>query len=203
MTELVPISSFPVLFPEYVAQQQETILFKGRQYGSTYDVSVLDGRPLLAVESMPSLGRRLRVLDVDGKNIYWTRKETFHLGGSRYFIEKPARPKATNFLTMKFKILARGTKFTAYLNNALVEQQHQGQLCFSRGYFDTIGTITDGEKGPAIAYADRKIIELRKEYRVVVAKGVDIALIAGLIICLDDQEKSHKNAPALGGGRWG
>jgi hypothetical protein len=44
---------------------------------------------------------------------------------------------------------------------------------------------------------------LRKEYRVVVAQGVDIALIAGLIICLDGQEKSHQNAPALGSGRWG
>ena len=76
-------------------------------------------------------------------------------------------------------------------------------LCFERGYFSTEGTITDGPDGPVIAHVERKIILLRKEYRVVVAQGVDAALIAGLIICLDDQEKSHKNAPSLGGGRWG
>jgi hypothetical protein len=48
---------------------------------------------------------------------------------------------------------------------------------------------------------ERQITLLRKGYRVVVAKAVDTALIAGLLVCLDDQEKSHKNASALGGGR--
>jgi uncharacterized protein YxjI len=201
MGELAPMSSFPALFPGYIAQQEETVVFKGRQFGSSYDVLTVDGRALFAVEPVPSLGRRMRVLDAYGKNIFCTRKATFHIGGSRYFIEKPSRPENTKLVTLEFKMFAIGTKFTASFNNAINE--HQGQLCFDRGYFSTDGAITDSAEGPVIAHVERQIIMLRKEYRVVVAQGADMALIAGLIICLDDQEKSHKNAPALGGGRWG
>jgi uncharacterized protein YxjI len=201
MAQLAPVPSFPVLFPGYIAQQEETIVFKGRQFGSSYDVLTVDGRSLFAVEPVPSLGRRMRVLDAYGKNIFCTRKETFHIGGSRYFLENPSRFENTKLLTLEFKMFAIGTKFTASFNNAVT--QHHRQLYFDRGYFNTDGAITDGAGGPVIAHVERQIIMLRKEYRVVVARGVDVALITGLIVCLDDQEKSHKNAPALGGGRWG
>jgi uncharacterized protein YxjI len=201
MAQLTSVPSFPILFPGYIAQQEETILFKGRQYGDSYDVLTNDGHALFTVDPLPSLGRRMKVLDAYGKNIFCTRKETFHIGGSRYFVEKPSPSENTNLLTMEFKLFAVGTKFNVSFNNAVI--QHRQQLCFDRGYFDTEGIITDGAGGPVIALVERKIILLRKEYRVVVAPGVDVALIAGLIVCLDDQEKSHKNAPALGGGRWG
>jgi uncharacterized protein YxjI len=201
MTQIAPVSDFPVVFPGYIAQQETTIIFRGRQYGSSYDVVTIDGHALFAVDPVPSLGRRTKVLDAYGKNIFCTRKETFHLGGSLYFIEKPSQPDDTKLLTLEFKMFAVGTKFTASFNNAIIE--HQEQLHFERCYLSADGMVSHGPDGPIVAYAERQIILLRKEYRVVVAKGVDVALITGLIVCLDDQEKSHKNAPALGGGRWG
>jgi hypothetical protein len=95
-----------------------------------------------------------------------------------------------------------GTKFTGALSRQLMTT-HDPQLCFNRGYFSIDGTIMNGVDGPVIAHVERQITMLRKEYRVILAQGVDVALVAGMVICLDDQEKSHKNAPALGGGRWG
>jgi uncharacterized protein YxjI len=201
MAQLASVSKFPALFPSYIAKQEEMLIFKGRQFGSSYDIKTIEGRALFAVEPVPSLGRRMRVLDNSGKNIFCTRKETFHVGGSRYFIETPARPETLKLVTLEFKMLAIGDKFTTSFNKEAVE--HQGELVFNRDYFSTEGTITDGAEGPVIALVERKIINLRKEYQVIVSQGIDMALISGLIICLGEQEKSHSNAPALGGGRWG
>jgi uncharacterized protein YxjI len=201
MAQLSPVSSFPALFPKYIAEQEETLVFRGRQYGSSYDISTIDGRKLFAVDPLPSLGRRTQVMDMQGKNIFGTRKETFHLGSSRYFIERPSRSNDTKLLTIEFKMFKIGTKFTVTFDDGIAEQQ--GQLHFDRGYFSSDGTVTKGVDGPVVAHVERQITLLRKEYKVIVAKGMDMALISGLIVCLDDQEKSHKNAPSLGGGRWG
>jgi hypothetical protein len=108
MAQLAPVSRFPVLFPSQIAQQEETIVFRGRQTDNSYDVSTVDGRALFAVEPVPSLGRRMRVLDAHGKNIFCPRKETFHIGGNRYFIEKSSRPQNTKLLTLEFKMFAIG-----------------------------------------------------------------------------------------------
>ena len=201
MAHVAPVSDLPILFSSHIAQQPESLLFKGRQYGSSYDVWTGDGSVLFTVEPIPSLGRQMRVLDAQRNHIFSTRRETFHLGGSRYFIEKPSRPQNNRLLKLEFKTFAIGTKFTATLNES--GKENQAQLCFKRGYFSKEGRMTLGEEGPVIAHAERYIVAmLRKEYRVDVAEGVDLALIVGMVICLDDQEKTHANAPAIGGNRF-
>lgn len=200
MIELAPAPSLLAVFPDFIAQQQETVVLKGRQFGATYDIMTIDGRALLAVEPGPaSLSRRKRILDAKGRHIFNIRRESWHLGGSRYFIESPSRSNSEMLLTVEFKLFVTGTQFTASFTNTINQQQEQ--LCFNRGYFSSRGKITNGAGGSVVADTERQISMLKKEYQVIVAQGVDMALIAAMLICLDDKEKSHGNAPGLGGGR--
>ena len=199
-TELALAPSSLAIFPDYVAQQQETLVIKGRQFGATFDVKTIDGRALATVEpGTASLSRRKRVLDTKGKLLFNVRRESWHFGGSRYFIDSPSRSDNPRLLTVEFKMFATGTHFTASFVDTTSLQQEQ--LLFDRGYFSTNGKITKGADGPVVADTELFISMLKKEYQVVVAQGVDMALIAAMLICLDDKEKSHGNAPGLGGGR--
>jgi hypothetical protein len=59
LTLLAPAPSPLAIFPDFIAQQQETMVFKGRQFGASYDVKTIDGRALLAVEpGTASVARR-------------------------------------------------------------------------------------------------------------------------------------------------
>jgi hypothetical protein len=107
--------------------------------------------------------------------------------------------RRVTLLTVEFELFVTGMQFTATFINTIRQQQEQ--LCFNRGYWSSRGIITNGAGGPVVAEAEREITLLKKEYEVIVAQGVDMALIAAMIICLDEKEKSHGNAPGLGGGR--
>lgn len=203
MTELAQLAPAPnplAVFPDFIAQQHETMVLKGRQFGASYDATTLDGRGLLAVEpGTASVGRRKRAIDAKGQVLFNVRKKSWHLGGSQYFVDSPIRSDNITLIALEFKMFVTGTQFTATFTDAISQQQEQ--LCFNRGYFSTLGTITNGVGGPVVADAELSISMLKKSYEVRVAEGVDMALIAAMIICLDDQEKSHGNAPGLGGGR--
>ncbi len=196
MAQLDPVPTPLVVFPDFIAQQQETVVLKGRQFGAIYDVTTIDGGALLAVyPGMAGLSRRKKVLDAEGRYIFNVRRER-RLGSSRYVV---ASPSLSNDITVEFNMFATGMHFIASYTNTI--SQLQGQLYFDRGYWSSHGKITDGLGGPVVADAERKISMLKKEYHVTVAPGMDMALIAGIMICLDEKEKSHGNAPGLGGGK--
>lgn len=175
-------------------------MLKGRQFGANYDIMTIDGRALFVVKpGTAGLSRRKRVFDVKGRNVFNIRRESWHFGGSRYFIEAPSRSNDIKLLTVEFKVFVIGTHFNASFTNTI--SQEQEQLYFNRSYFGSRGEITKGVGGPVVADVELEISMLKKEYRVIVAQGVDMALIAAMLICLDEKEKSHGNAPALGGGK--
>jgi uncharacterized protein YxjI len=67
------------------------------------------------------------------------------------------------------------------------------ELFMKGNFFDTSADITDNTSGVTVARIDRKLLSGKdiffgqQTYAVVVAPGVDMALIAALCICLDEK----------------
>lgn len=202
MSQLPPSRTPLALFPDFVAQRAETVVIKGRYVGDSYDITTLDGRPLLTVKAEAmSLSHRKRIYDANGRHIFNIRKETWNITGNAYWIEHPSND--AKLFTLESKSSMSGRKFSGTFTNAVNGQQEQ--LLFKNNPFGLHGTIANGATGTPVANIDREMFKLRKEYHVTVAPGVDIALIVGMCICFDDRAKSDSTATAAvaGGGAGG
>ena len=88
-----------------------------------------------------------------------------------------------------------GSKATATFTDA---NDHAKTFFMKGGWFDHSADIVDHKTGQTVARIDRKLLTGRdlvfgqQTYAVVVAPGVDAALIAAMCICFDEKNNEER-----------
>ncbi|KAJ5358200.1 hypothetical protein N7541_005358 [Penicillium brevicompactum] len=189
-TYLSPVSQPVALFDDFIARDPQQIILKEKIFslsGDSFDIKVADGTPLLNVNGNRfSFTGRKKVEDLNGKHLFDIRKEHMHLH-TTYLMEDPAGNKICE-VRSSHKFI--GSKATAVFYD---HYNKETTLIMEGNWSDHTATIVNEGTGQSVARISRKrfnprhIIFGQDTYRVTVAPGVDMALIAGLCICFDEK----------------
>jgi uncharacterized protein YxjI len=96
MAALPPAPAAIGVFPQFVAQQPETIVLKEHVMsltGDSFSIKLANGTPILQVEGKVfSLGGRKKVRDMAGNHLFDIKKELMHIH-TTFAIEDPSGKK--------------------------------------------------------------------------------------------------------------
>ncbi|KAF4768835.1 hypothetical protein HAV15_008522 [Penicillium sp. str.  len=192
---LDPVAEPIAIFEQYISKEPQTIVLKEKVLsvsGDSFDIKLANGEPFLKVQgAWVSLSGRKKVEDAHGKHLFDIVKELLHIR-STYAIEDTHRKKICE---VKSSLTLIGSKATASFtdnNGKAVTLKMKG------GWFDHTADIVDEKSGQTVARIDRKLLSGRdlvfgqQTYAVVVAPGVDAALIAALCICFDEKNNEER-----------
>ncbi|KAJ5368786.1 uncharacterized protein N7496_008546 [Penicillium cataractarum] len=178
------------IFDQFVAKEPQTLVMKEKVLsvsGDSFEVKLANGQSLLKVHgAWVSISGRKKVEDIHGKHLFDIVKEHLHLH-TTYAIEDSHRKKIAE---VKNNLSVLGSKATATFTDS---QGKAVTLRMKGGWFDHSADIVDEKTGNPVARIDRKLLSGRdlifgqQTYAVVVAPGVDAALIAALCICFDEK----------------
>lgn len=201
MTQLPPVPRQIGIFPNLIARQSETLVLKEKVLslsGDTFDISLANGQPILKVQgSAVSLSGRKKMTDMQGNHLFDIRREHLSLS-AKFYLEDANK---NNLMTVKgsFNILR------LFLGNLIPSKSmcqfrsidgKEEQLLIKGGFMANSADIIEESTGIVVARIERKILSGKdilfgqQSYAVVIAPGVDMALVAAMCICLD--EKHHE-----------
>ncbi|KAJ5817484.1 hypothetical protein N7447_007492, partial [Penicillium robsamsonii] len=183
------------IFEQFVATEPQTIILREKVLsvsGDSFEIKLASGAPFLKVKgAWVSLSGRKKVEDAQGNHLFDIVKELLHIH-STYAIEDPHHKKICE---VKSSLSLVGSKATASFtdrNGKAVALKMKG------GWFDRTADIVDDKSGQTVARIDRKLLSGRdlifgqQTYAVVVAPGVDAALITALCICFDEKNNDER-----------
>ncbi|ROT42192.1 hypothetical protein SODALDRAFT_326366 [Sodiomyces alkalinus F11] len=181
------------VFDRYIAKQTETIILKEKVLslsGDSFDIKLASGNPLIRVDgNVLSLRGRKKVFDMSGRYLFDIYKEHLHLLHTTYVVEDVEKK-------VKIMQVRNAFKFFGSKANATFTSTGTGKpqsLVMGGNWFDTSADIVDESSGAVVARIDRKLLNAREwlggqqTYALVVAPGVDMALMCALCICLDEK----------------
>ncbi|KAF3392504.1 hypothetical protein F1880_008520 [Penicillium rolfsii] len=178
------------VFDQFVAREPQTLIMKEKVLsvsGDSFEVKLAGGQSLLKVHgAWVSISGRKKVEDIHGKHLFDIVKEHLHLH-TTYALEDTHGKKIAE---VKNSLALLGSKATATFTDS---RGKAVTLKMKGGWFDHTADIVDERSGKAVARIDRKLLSGRdllfgqQTYAVVVAPGVDAALIAALCICFDEK----------------
>ncbi|GLI80664.1 hypothetical protein PoHVEF18_009021 [Penicillium ochrochloron] len=184
------------IFNQFVAREPQTLIMKEKVLsvsGDSFEVKLASGQPLLKVHgAWVSISGRKKVEDIHGKHLFDIVKEHLHLH-TTYAIEDTHGKKIAE---VKNSLALLGSKATATFTDS---QGKAVTLKMKGGWFDHTADIVDEKSGKSVARIDRKLLSGRdlifgqQTYAVVVAPGVDAALIAALCICFDEKNNESSS----------
>ncbi|CAK7216512.1 hypothetical protein SCUCBS95973_002823 [Sporothrix curviconia] len=191
--DLQPLPAQIGIFPQYIARQPETLVLKEKILslsGDSFDVLLANGQPLLKVKGKVfTLGSRKSVFDMSGTHLFDIYREVMHIH-TTYVLEDP---QGNKFFEMRNNIQLFGSTAVAKFTTHTTGKQEA--LVMKGNFLDVRGDITD-DAGHVVACIDRKLLNARQllfdqdSYAVVVAPGMDLAVVAAMCICLDDKNAS-------------
>ncbi|KAJ5833030.1 hypothetical protein N7474_001341 [Penicillium riverlandense] len=195
--DLEPVPEPLAIFDQFVAREPQTLVLKEKVLsisGDSFDIKLANGQPILKVHgAWVSLSGRKKVDDAHGRHLFDIVKEHFHLH-STYAIEDPHGKKVVE---VKSGLALLGSKATATFT---ASNGKAGTFQMKGGWFDRSADIIDTTSGHTVARIDRKLLSGsdlafgQQTYAVVVAPGVDAALIAALCICFDEKNNESKSS---------
>ncbi|OJJ65806.1 hypothetical protein ASPBRDRAFT_164699 [Aspergillus brasiliensis CBS 101740] len=187
---LDPVSQPVALFDRFVATEPQVIVLKEKIFsftGDSFDIKLGDGVPLLKVTgNVFSVSGRKKVEDMEHNHLFDIRKEHMHLH-TTYLMEDPEGNKICE--------VRSSHKFIGSKATAIYTDRHGNQvaLVMTGNWNDRRARIINENTGEQVARITRKRFTARHiffgqdSYNVIVAPGVDMALIAGLCICFDEK----------------
>lgn len=192
MALLPPVPKPIGVFPQFFAQQPETIVLKEHVLsltGDSFSIKLANGTPILQVEGkVMSISGRKKVSDMAGNHLFNIVKEHFHIH-TTFAVEDPQGKK---LMEVKSSFALLGSKATATFTSSQTGQEESLQM--KGNWFDSSADITDNNQGGVVvARIDRKLLSGKdiffgqQTYAVQIAPGVDMALIAAMCICLDEK----------------
>ncbi|KGO78278.1 hypothetical protein PITC_058810 [Penicillium italicum] len=183
------------IFDQFVSNEPQTIVLKEKVLsvsGDSFDIKLANGEPILKVHgAWVSISGRKKVEDVHGRHLFDIVKELLHIHAT-YAIEDPHGEKICE---VRNNIRLFGSKATASFND---RNGKPVTLVMKGSWLDYTADIVDHENGRTVARIDRKLLSGRdlafgqQTYAVVVAPGVDAALIAALCICFDEKNNERR-----------
>lgn len=178
------------IFKQFISKEPQTIVLREKVLslsGDSFNIKSVNGKPLLKVQgAWVSISGRKRVEDVNGNHLFDIVKELLHLHAT-YAIESPRGEKMC-----EVRNNIRATASFTGLNGKTVTLEMKGS------WLDYTADIVDNKTGLAVARIDRKLLSGRnllfgqQTYAVVVAPGVDAALVAALCICFDEKNNERR-----------
>jgi len=207
--QLPPAPKPVAIIDQFIARQTETLALKEKVLslsGDSFDVKLANGQPIFQIKSKHmSISGRKSVLDMAGHHLFDIVKEHLHIH-TTFAAEDPQGKKVlevkSNFSCTwppcLYKVLLLigprtvvGTKTTATFTNPRTGSTES--LKMKGNWLDTEVDIVDEATGAVVAQINRKLLRGREvffgqqTYAVMVAPGVDMALIAALCICFDEK----------------
>ncbi|KAL2784688.1 tubby C-terminal-like domain-containing protein [Aspergillus keveii] len=196
-SDLRPVSQPVMLFEQFIARDRpQTLVLKEKILsltGDSFDIKLDNGLPVLKVNAaFFSLSGRKRVEDMNGNHLYNIRKELLHLLHPTYVLEDPSENK---ILEVRSSVKFFRSKATATYTDPRTGRVVT--LVMEGNWLDHVAKIVHEETGETVAsifrerFNARNLIFGQDTYRVTVAQGVDMALIAGLCICFDEKNNER------------
>ncbi|KAJ7708455.1 tubby C-terminal-like domain-containing protein [Mycena metata] len=169
------------IFPQFCAQQQMTLVLKEKdQFGNV--VIMCEGKAL-------SWSDKTEFLDMAGNHLFDLKNKHFHIHRTM----QAEDPAGNVLLTVKAHFQLIGTKMSATFNN--FDGQEVELICEGK-FLDRKATITHNDQVIAQVGRDffnaRQIFGDHQTHQVSVAPGVDLAMMAAICICLDEQERQKE-----------
>jgi uncharacterized protein YxjI len=183
--------------PDFVAHNTETIIVSSEPFSKQWKVCLHDGTPLLIVsgESL-SMSHRKTISDPQGRKLCQIRRQTWTMG-TRYYAEATEDGPRLWELESHTGLTSRNNKMT------FSNQAAGGEKAALEVKETTFGSVSQVKyDGKEVAIIEKKRWKMRHEYHLTIAKGLDMSLIVGLVIALDDKTRTSRaaTAGAAGGG---
>ncbi|KAJ5630718.1 uncharacterized protein N7484_010818 [Penicillium longicatenatum] len=193
--DLTPVAEPIAIFDQFVKIEPQTLVLREKVLsvtGDSFEIKLANGETLLKVHgAWVSLSGRKKVEDAHGNHLFDIVKEHLHLH-TTFAIEDTHRKKVCE---VKSNLTLVGSKATATFTDA---NDKARVFNMKGGWFDHSADIVDDKSGQTVARIDRKLLSGRdlvfgqQTYAVVVAPGVDAALIAALCICFDEKNNEER-----------
>ncbi|KAF2022347.1 hypothetical protein BU24DRAFT_488573 [Aaosphaeria arxii CBS 175.79] len=191
MSALPPVPQPIGIFDQFIARQPETLVLKEKVLslsGDSFSIKLTNGSPLFQVEGkVMSISGRKTVRAMDGTHLFDICKEHFHLHTTYAVLD----PNDNKIMEVKSTLAFFGSKAHGTFTSKNGKQE---KLTMTGNFFDTYADITDESQGGLIvARIDRKLLSGKdiffgqQTYALMVAPGVDMALMAALCICMDEK----------------
>ncbi|RDH29982.1 tubby C-terminal-like domain-containing protein [Aspergillus welwitschiae] len=182
---LHPVSQSVALFEQFIATEPQVLVLKEKVLslsGDSFDIRLGDGVPILKVTgTLLSVSGRKKVEDMDRNHLFDIRKEHMHVH-TTYVLEDPDGNKICE-VRSSHKFI--GSKATATCTDRYGKQV---VLVMTGNWNDRAAHIVNESTGEAVARISRKRFTARHiffgqdTYNVIVAPGVDMALVAALSV---------------------
>jgi uncharacterized protein YxjI len=177
-------------FQQFVARGTETLILKEKVMslsGDSFDIKTVTGQPIFKIEGrhMTVSGRKT-VRDVQGNHLFDIVKELLHIHAT-YVAEDPQKNHIME-IKSSFKLIGSKAKieFKTFDGSTV-------NLVMSGNWFDTYADIVDEATGAVAARIDRQVLNKREifggqqTYALVVAPGVDMALMVAACVAMDEK----------------
>ncbi|KAL4729144.1 hypothetical protein ACLX1H_003554 [Fusarium chlamydosporum] len=187
------------VFKNLMAAQTETLVLKEKVMsltGDSFDIKLANGQPILKVEGkVMSISGRKKVFDMQGNHLFSIVKELLHIHAT-YAVEDP---QGVKIMEVKSSFKRKSPYFTDCIMGSkatatFTSSDGTAEILEMKGnWFDYAADIFDKSTNTVIARIDRKLLSGRdmifgqQTYALMVAPGVDMALMAALCICMDEK----------------
>ena len=189
-------SSYPIaLFPNYIAQQSETLVMTEKLASLALDsfyVRDLAGRDILAIKGKvfsPLHAEKDVFNPATSTLLFCIKRQPFSIP-PKYYVEDPS---GRRILDLKSQFSLRAKAHVTFEN---VAQGGRPESLYLEGDWLNKSTMIKNEAtGEVVADIDRQMLNARNifggrsTYAVTVAPGVDLALIVAMCVCIDEKEQ--------------
>ncbi|GAB1199711.1 tubby C-terminal-like domain-containing protein [Aspergillus pseudonomiae] len=193
--QLPPVPAPVAIMDQFIAPQTETLVLKEKVLslsGDSFDVKLASGQPIFQIKAKHmSVSGRKSVFDMAGNHLFDLVKEHLHIH-STFAAQAPDGRK---LLEVKSSLSLIGSKATATFTSPRTGSTVS--LKMKGNWRDSKADIVDEATGAVVAQIDRKLLRARQmffdqqTYAVIVAPGVDLALIAALCVCFDEKNNEQ------------
>ncbi|KAF2668090.1 hypothetical protein BT63DRAFT_426919 [Microthyrium microscopicum] len=189
---LAPLAAPIAVNTDFIANKTETIILSTEPLSRDWRVSLHDGTPLLTIigESM-SASHRKTVSTPDGQTLYQIRRQLWSMGNTYYAERTEDGPKLWE---LESHSGFTGQKHKLMFNNVAAGGQ-PAMLDFKNR---KMGGISGEVKliDQSVANIELKRGLLKKDYYVTVAQGVDMSLLVGMVVAIEDRMKTRRAGAA-------
>jgi uncharacterized protein YxjI len=190
------IASLPApvaVTPEYIAKQTEILTLTREPMSLDWVVTLNNGNTILILEGEPmSLSHRKTVKDGKGNTLYQVRRETFTFGNPKYYAETSEGGPRVWEMEMHTHMFSGSDMKMTFSNKAAGGKPDSME--FKNNPWGSTGYIK--YQGREVASIGKISWQFKHVFELTVAKGLDMTLIVGIMVCMDDMIRSKNNASA-------
>jgi len=190
MDQLAAVQRPMGIFEQYMASSTQALVLKEKVFSlsqDSFDVTNISGEPILKIEGRHmTISGRKTVRDMAGQHLFDIVKEKMHLHAT-YVAEDPMGKK---LMEVKSAFQVVGSKATVTF---MSKGGHAETLTMKGNWRDTSADIVCENTGAVVARIDRKLLNKRElmgsqqTYALIVAPGVDMALMVAACVALDEK----------------